>query len=86
MLVAHYANIFVRDAWRLSPILLLALQAKESTLIALTVQTNDAGSHPAITDSSLNLTINSDLDSDRPSRIRAHEDHKIFSRSTSDLL
>ena len=63
---AFYAHVLVRDAWRLSPALLLSLQHSNST-IASTVHVNDAGRHPAIIDLSLNLTIIFDPETYLPS-------------------
>lgn len=50
------------------------------------VQINDGKSHPAITDSSLNLTVIFDPKTYLPARVRAYEDHPILGRSTNDLV
>ena len=84
--IAAYASVLVRDAWRLSPSLLLTLRISNSTLVASTVDINNVGPRPAITDSSTNLTIIFDPDTYLPSRIRAYENHQIFGPSTSDIL
>ena len=83
---AYYAGVLVRDAWRLSPGLLLTMQASKRTLTAFNVDINNVGSHPAIHDWSTNLTVIFDPNTYLPSRVRAYEDHQIFGPSTSDYL
>ena len=85
-IIAFYANVLVRDAWRLSPALLLSFETMRSNLVASTVNINNAGPHPALVNSALNLTVVFDPDTYLPTRVRAYENHKIFGPSTNDIL
>lgn len=58
----------------------------DGTLSTSSVKINDDRYHPAITDSSLNITVIFDPDTYLPARVRAHEDHAIFGPSTNDVV
>ena len=73
----------MRDAIRLSPKLLLFVQASKQTDTALVVRNI---TYPAITDNSLNLTIVFRPDTFLPYIVRSYEDHHIFGRSSNDLV
>ena len=84
---AAYANLLVRDAWRLSPALVLSMAAASpSTLTSMGMSVNDVASNPAIYDCSKNLTVIFDPYTYLPKRIRAHEDHHILGPSTNDIM
>lgn len=83
---AAYTNVLVRDAWRLSPSLLLSIASSNSHITASTLEVNGIRGHPSITDASTNITVVFDPETFLPSRIRVYEDHQIFGRSTSDML
>lgn len=78
--------MLVREAWRFSPAIVRKLQVADGTLTTSSVTINDGKTHPAITDSSLNLTVIFDRKTYLPSRIRAYEDHPILGRSTNDIV
>ena len=86
LVIAFYANVLARDAWRLSPALLLSFETMRANLVASTVNINGAEPHPALVNSALNLTVVFDPDTFLPTRVRAHENHKIFGPSTNDIL
>ena len=76
----------MRDSLRLSPVLVLAFKSLNSSLSISEVDINRAGPHPAVTDTSTNLTIIFDPHTFLPTRVRAYEDHQVFGQSTSDFV
>ena len=62
------------------------MQKAKSTLTASTMNVNNDGLYPALSDTSRNLTVIFDPETYLPSRIRAYENHQIFGQSTSDVL
>ena len=84
--VAFYAYVLVRDAWRQSPALVLSFLASNGTLSSTNVKVNGGRDHPAVFDSSRNLTIIFDPDTYLPARIRAYENHPILGPSTNDVM
>lgn len=83
---AAYTNVLLRDAWRLSPNLLLSIWSAKSSITTSSFAVNGIEGHPAVTDASTDITIIFDPQTFLPSRIRVYEDHQIFGRSTSDML
>jgi len=86
LLLAFYADVLVRDAWRFSPAIVRKLQSANGTLSTSAIEINDGRFHPAITDSSINLTVIFDPETYLPARVRAYENHPIFGPSTNDVV
>jgi hypothetical protein len=82
---AAYTRILVRDATRLSPKLLLMMQANSAFTTASMITVRDV-QYPSITDNSLNLTVILDPTTHLPYLIRTYEDHHIFGKSSNDFV
>lgn len=80
------ADVLVRDALRLSPKLLLQMQANTHSLSAESITYHETGPFPAVTDHSLNITVIFDPETFLPYLIRSYEDHLIFGNSTNDYV
>jgi hypothetical protein len=76
----------VRDALRLSPKLLLQMQANSQSTSAENITYHETGPFPAVTDISLNITVIFDPESFLPYLVRSYEDHLIFGPSTNDYV
>lgn len=76
----------MRDALRLSPKLLLQLQANSQSTSAESITYHETGPFPAVTDKSLKITVIFDPESFLPYLVRSYEDHLIFGRSTNDYV
>ena len=84
--IAALADVLVRDSLRLSPKLLLTMKTSGGTLSASQIDVNEAGPHPAVTDSATNLTVIFDPVTFLPSRVRSVEDHLVLGPSANDYL
>jgi hypothetical protein len=80
------ADVLVRDAVRLSPKLLLQMQANTHGLSAQSITYHETGPFPAVTDHSLNITVVFDPETFLPYLIRSYENHLIFGNSTNDYV
>jgi hypothetical protein len=83
-LVAYQANLFLREAVRLYPKLLLGFSVTPN-LEALTI-TSHGLKYPALRDAYLSITVAFDPVTYLPHIIRAYEAHKIYGNSTNDFV
>jgi len=83
-LAASLARVFLRDATRLYPRLLLGIQI--SPIIFASTLTYHGIQYPAVTDVYLGITVAINPDTYLPYLVRSYEDHHIYGNSTSDFV